>query len=61
MNSWSVDSFDDDELSWVGASWRRSQQLVEQDLERWRPKPSRDFSGEKPDEPTYDPWTGGWF
>jgi hypothetical protein len=60
MNSWSLDSFEDDELSWVGASWKRSQQLVEQDLEAYRPS-SRDFSGDEPEKPTYDPWAGGWY
>lgn len=53
-------SFEDEELSWIGASWKRSRQLVEQDLEAYK-RPSRDFSGEEPEKPTYDPWTGGWF
>lgn len=60
MNCWSVDSFDDDELSWVGASWKRNQQLNELELQTWR-KPSQDFSGEKPEKPDYDPWTGGYY
>ena len=59
MNSWSVDSFDDEGLSWAGASWNRSLQLVEQDLEAYRPKPQTFV--EEPEPPTYDPWTGGWF
>lgn len=53
-------SFEDDdlELSWAGASLKRSLQLAEQDYNSYRP---RDFSGEEPEKPTYDPWTGGWF
>jgi hypothetical protein len=59
MNSWSVDSFEDEESSWAGAGWGRSLKLAEQDYEQYKPRPTS--FAEEPEPPTYDPWTGGWF